>query len=310
MRQTPDPFVPEHRQAIRLAITYFLGCAERLTRVLGHDLDTSVVYAAMAWENVRAFTLPAPHETQDHAARRLQTRTPVSVLRLSQVIGMPYETTRRHVGHLTASGLCYRQGMGMVAPSLAAPQAARIAVDTMDATQALLRDLGALGFHSPRPKAASACQLERHVARLSIRCFLDGLTTIRSALEVDMLTALMFLAINRHNFLPELEGGDAPAVLPDERRRPISAYLLTRHLGLPYETTRRHIAKLSKAGLCVRNADGIIIPAAVIVRPELTQASREAWRVTREFLEDLAEIGVAISPPSGERIAEGQRLSA
>ncbi len=305
MRQTPEPFMPQHRQAIRLTIAYFLGCANRLTRVLGHDLDTSVVYAAMAWENVREFTLPALGETEFQAVTRLQSRTPVNVLRLSQLIGMPYETTRRHVGRLTASGLAVRQGMGLVAPSLAAPQASRIAADTWAATLGLLSDLGELGFRNPRPKAISTFQVERRVARLSIRYFLDGLTTIRTALDVDMLSALMFLAINRHNFQSELVGGEPIDILPDERRQPISAYLLARQLGLPYETTRRHVGKLAKAGLCVRNDSGVIIPAAVVMRPELAEASREAWRVTREFLESLAEVGVAIADPAEDEVQAG-----
>jgi len=305
MRQTPDILMPEHRQAIRLAITYFLGCADRLTRVLGHDLDTCVVYAAMAWENVREFTLPPrDDETAERAVARLQTRAPVSIRRISQVIDMPYETTRRHVGQLTASGLCLRQGAGMVAPSLAAPQAARITSETWEATAWMLRELGALGFRNPPPRSAPRSQLERRVARLSIRYFLDGLATIRTALGVDMLTALIFLAINRHNFQSELDSGELAGVLPDGRRRPVSTYLLARQLRLPYETTRRHVAKLLSSGLCVRTEDGVIVPAEVISRPGLTEAGREAWRVTRQFTEDLSQLGVAVGPTS-ERVNAG-----
>lgn len=303
LRRTTIPAAPEHREAIRLVIGYFLGCADRLTRVLGHDLDTSVVYAALAWENVRDFTLPVRGETAEQAEARLHGRTPISVYRLSQMIGMPYETTRRHVGRLSASGLCHRRGPGMIAPSLAQPQATRIAQDTWDATLALLHDLGDLGFTSPPPRVLSPFQTERRVARLSIRYFLSGLTAMTTALELDMLTALMFLAINRHNFQAELKGRELVDILPDDWRRPISTYLLAKQLGLSYETARRHMLKLLKAGLCVRVAEGLIIPGEVFTRPALVAASGQAWGVTVDFLENLADVGVTIVPPASGLVA-------
>lgn len=290
---------------VRLAIGYFLGCSERLTRVLGHDLDTSVVYGALAWENVRDYTLPVQDESASDAEARLLVRTPLSIYRLSRVLGMPYETTRRHVGRLTASGLCARQGSGIVATTLAQAPAARIGSETWEATMVFLAELGTLGLRSPPPRVVSDLQTERRVARLSIEYFLAGLSTITRALDLDMLTALMFLAINRHNFQDALADQDFVDLLPDDRRRPISTYLLARQMGLVYETARRHLDKLQKAGLCVRIETGLVIPAEVLARPALATAGAEAWGVTLAFLEQLANVGVTISAPEPHHVHAG-----
>jgi DNA-binding Lrp family transcriptional regulator len=61
-------------------------------------------------------------------------------------------------------------------------------------------------------------------------------------------------------------------VPPDNVRRPISVLAVANGLGIPYETVRRHVSRLVKAGRCVRVKGGVLAPAAGMRRPETDAA--------------------------------------
>jgi len=291
--------LPE-RATSRIAVIHMLDCANRITRIIGHDLDTAVVYLALAWENVRDTTFPAANETCDEAEALLAARRPVSVYKLSRLVKMPYETTRRHIGRLAGCGLCEKTDEGVVAPSMMQPQGRRLRNETWATTLMLIEDMSRLGLSPAVVAKTPAHQLERRISRLSVRYLLDGLATITGALKVDLLSTLLFMEINRQNFMPEIERWRAtgtpatPGLLADEARKPVSTYQLSRDLNLPYETTRRHVAKLVSLGLCERiEGEGLIIPASVLESPRMTGAAKQACGVTRQFLESAAGLGMA-----------------
>jgi hypothetical protein len=279
----------------RLAINYFLDSVERLTRAIGHDLDTSIVYAALSWESMGEFTMPTAGETLAEAEAQIGRRTPISVYRLARSLHMPYETTRRHIQRLTLSGLAERRGSGVVAPPLDTPHRNRLLNETLAATQAFIEGLASYGVRARVPVQSDVLLQAPRAGRLSVRFLL---ATLRSSLEplgLDALSAVLYLEINRYNFTPALEehpGDLSLQVLPDSERRPVSSYLLARQLKLPYETARRNAVKLVERGLCVRVEDGLIIPAAVVQRPEQDLARLRAAQATQDFLDDLARVGV------------------
>jgi hypothetical protein len=87
-----------------------------------------------------------------------------------------------------------------------------------------------------------------------------------------MVTAAVSLAITQANVahLIGKEGeayADLDNVPPDSVRRPVSVLALSASLGLPYETTRRHVEILIRAGQCVRVKGGVITPADVVNQP-------------------------------------------
>lgn len=74
---------------------------------------------------------------------------------------------------------------------------------------------------------------------------------------------------------------------PDEMRQPVSVYALAKGLGLPYETTRRYVAKLLDEGLCVKSdKGGIIVPGSVLASPRMTSLA------TRHYAQILKFVGM------------------
>lgn len=288
------------RPGVRLCSAYALDCIDRTSRAIEQNLDLSVVFLATAWENVRESTMPTHADTEESAERRLGARAPISVYALARRLGLPYETTRRHVGALTRAGLCHKTPQGLVAPPLDAGRSARIVEETWTATEALLDDLARLGLQLPRSNRRQAQQLKRRVARLSIEYFLAGLEKIEGALGADTVNAVLFLTINRLNLAPLFEDPELAlrqsatgGVAPDDLRRPVTTYALARTVGLPYETTRRHVARLVDGGWCERAAgNALIVPGRVLKIPAMEGASLGAWEATQRFVRALAELGM------------------
>ena len=153
---------------------------------------------------------------------------------------------------------------------------------------------------------AAGADVRRQVVRL---CGVHTLATLRlatDAVDQDLITTLMFLAVSRANTLlvteqSQLSGefSGIDQIPPDDLRRPISVYAVARELGLPYETARRHAQKLVAAGLTERLEDGLVIPTAVYAREGMRAAVEDNWAETRRFIQALADFGVrgATAPP-------------
>jgi hypothetical protein len=118
------------RAAVRLSDEYFLRTLRLIADLTGGELITAIVYRAVEAGNIgyldgRALYSDVETAPPDHLRR------PVSILSVSGALGMPYETTRRHVRKLIASGQCRIERGGVIAPaeklSGAAEQAAMLA---------------------------------------------------------------------------------------------------------------------------------------------------------------------------------------
>ena len=79
---------------------------------------------------------------------------------------------------------------------------------------------------------------------------------------------------------------------PDEVRRPISIARLAESLGLPFETTRRHVQRLIDMGVCIRVEGGVIVPRAVLDQPEAAQAALANVSYVRKFVRDVQAAGL------------------
>lgn len=142
--------------------------------------------------------------------------------------------------------------------------------------------------------------VRRHVVRLAGDFFLNGAHIITTAIDTDLVTGMIFLAIVRANVRHLLEDPGLsrayfqPGSLPPETfRRPVSVYAIARELHLPYETARRHIRKLLNTGLLERGGDGgVVFPAAVNDRPEVRQAVITNFHATVRYAQTLADVGL------------------
>jgi hypothetical protein len=122
---------------------------------------------------------------------------------------------------------------------------------------------------------------------------------MRAILQTDIVGVLLFVTIIDANVrhlreTPELDErySGLHDVPPDEVRRPLSVYALSKELGLPYETTRRQVNKLIAQGLCERAANGgLIVPYAQFEREDLKAHTDWSWGELNELVRDLKASG-------------------
>lgn len=124
------------------------------------------------------------------------------------------------------------------------------------------------------PVVAADAALARVAARVSTLYFLRFAKLISDQSGGDLLEGLIMHGIMAGNIGYFDEDPDNAGqytslddVPPDSVRRPISVLAVAGSLGIPYETVRRHVSRLVKAGRCVRVKGGVLAPAAVIKRP-------------------------------------------
>lgn len=312
----PDatPFPSDvRRHVIRLAGDFFLNSAQVITTAIDADLVTGMIFLAIVRANVRhvvddpnlavAYFEPGdlPPET---------FRKPVSVYAISRELHLPYETARRHIRKLETKGLCERSGDGGVIfpPEVNDRPEVRQAVATnFHATvryAQTLADVGLVATCGPAPDAAAkAPYMPREVVRLSSDYFLNTVALLTANLNLDLVEGLMFLAIVRANTLhvtldPALAAtfSGVDEIPPDALRRSVSVYALARDLRLPYETARRHGAKLLELGFCERATDrGLVVPTHVHAREDLKAGVEDYGHITQAFVNSLANAGLVLT---------------
>jgi hypothetical protein len=118
---------------------------------------------------------------------------------------------------------------------------------------------------SPGPYAEA-----RIASRVSGNYLLRSLNLLNELGQGELLTSIVSLAIVQAN-VAHVNGASAPGVEsghekppPDVVRRPASVLSIAQTLGLPYETTRRHVMKLIQSGNCRRVGRGVIVPAEAL----------------------------------------------
>ncbi len=161
---------------------------------------------------------------------------------------------------------------------------------------------------------AASADVRRQVVRL---CGVHTLATMRiatDAVDQDLTTTLMFLAVSRDNTRDVTQAAQASGayagmddIPPDNLRRAVSVYALARELGLPYETARRHANKLTAAGLAARAEEGLIIPAEVYAREAMRSAVETNWEETLRFIRGLAAFGVRGETPAARTLPDVRR---
>jgi hypothetical protein len=165
------------------------------------------------------------------------------------------------------------------------------------------RTRGAADLPTDPPPQTAADQIgedtARLVARLSSEYVLRALKVLTEFHGADMVTAVLTQAIIAAN-TSHLDGRAGEGALyaglehtpPDAVRRPISVLALAQSMGLPFETTRRHVNKLVKAGRCVRVRGGVIVPASVLEHPRTREATMTNVANVRRFVRALKAAGV------------------
>lgn len=117
----------------------------------------------------------------------------------------------------------------------------------------------------------------------------------------ETMTGLISLAIVQANVghLDSREGSglyrDSHDLPPDHTRRPVSVLSISSSLGLPYETTRRHVEKMIRSGHVERVRGGIVVPARALDTPRHRELLAEHLVSVRRLARSLASAGVDLS---------------
>jgi DNA-binding transcriptional ArsR family regulator len=130
---------------------------------------------------------------------------------------------------------------------------------------------------------------------------LDSAGLLTELLDEDVVPTVLVLGILSANV-----SADARAAIaaPDGAlhyeaidRQAVSIYRLARNLSLPYETARRHVARLIKKGVCARMGDGLTIAPGVLPAPRAIVCVEEVWRLASQMREDLLALGLEAPAP-------------
>lgn len=108
----------------------------------------------------------------------------------------------------------------------------------------------------------------------------------------DPTTALVFIAAAQASTQHVNPRGDVrlnDTFIRDELRRPVTLSALARSLGLPVETTRRHVMRLTEKGLVGRTRGGGVIVTSRELDTPAVRAAVELNNVNvAKFLADLS----------------------
>lgn len=143
----------------------------------------------------------------------------------------------------------------------------------------------------------------RLVGRLSVAFLLDLVQVGR--LDREFLDGVLLLTIVQANIAPlardadlQRAYGDYDAPPPDELRRRVSVSAIAHSLRLPYETARRHIARLAAAGECEVTPQGVFVPAATLHSPRHRETVIGTCELLRDFYFRLRALGALADLPA------------
>lgn len=224
-------------------------------------------------------------------------RRPASVNAIANSLGIPFETARRRLKRLQAEGVCtIVPGAGVVIPEAFLTSPAYLQ-SVMAAHQRLLGFYGRMldgDLLDPLPPTSYDIDEGvplRGAARLIADYLLravDGLMRESGdAVTAITLLAILVAALEEIPWPPEAE-----RVLSAVPFRSTSIAQVSRRLGLPNETVRRHTTRLVKVGLCRKTSEGISVAQDILTRPRVQAIADDHAHAVQRLFAGLAERGV------------------
>jgi hypothetical protein len=133
------------------------------------------------------------------------------------------------------------------------------------------------------------------IAPLSIDFILDIRSISRR--DRDLIDSLLFATIISSNVAPltqdaglQLTYASSPA--PAEARRPVSVNAVAQSMRIPFETARRRIHRMEKAGILEVSARGVLVPQSILLRPDFIEGIGLRHERVGRFYRDLGAAGV------------------
>lgn len=148
--------------------------------------------------------------------------------------------------------------------------------------------------------AGRARVTKRFVVRTVNDGFLRLVSLLSRTFDGDVLSGVIFLTLahanTQHLTGPARDFHASVGVVPDDQRRPASIHSISSFLGVPYETTRRHVNRLIERGLCERRGGkGVVVPAAVVEGRLGLQITAEGYQSFIATLTTLRRAGLDLN---------------
>ncbi|MDP2212984.1 Lrp/AsnC family transcriptional regulator [Phenylobacterium sp.] len=231
---------------------------------------------------------PLDRPPPDMARRR------VSISRVADSLDLRFETVRRRVNRLKAKGVIVADSAGVIVPeSYFRTPANAATVTAIDALAALTyRRLADLDYFAGRPLPSPPCHPSEHPYRAVARYFMNYALRVGGEMRLLCGDYMNLLLVLNLSYLNTVDLGDARApstdtdgapLIPDSEKTPISIAALARESGVPFETTRRRLAKLAENDICRVVGGGYIVPADTIIRFAVTLAPVNEMNLTRLY---------------------------
>lgn len=295
----------------RVAARLANGFALDLVRLggFGRDVIDGLLLVAIAQANVAQITrsaeLQRAYATLDQPPPD-DMRRPVSVSAIANSLRLPFETVRRRIAGLIEHDIIRPAHRGVIVPT--APLDSPFYRMGAEANYSLVRNLyfrlRGIGLLKDLARPSGPVfTADRPPVRLVIRLSSDYLLRLAEPVTQymgDLVTGLILMDVIHANteHLPDHEGGEASgswepeSFVDDAARRPVRAATLSERLGIPQETVRRHLQRLSEADRCERRGDGYIIPARVLARPPFVAFMLDNQSHLHRLYAALADFGV------------------
>lgn len=291
------------RLVSRLTNEYLLWFLGEIRQGFDGDIVKAIIFLAVTQANVRHIDEAAGPQagwTELDNPPPDNLRRPVSAGAVAVTLGLPKETVRRKVRELVSARFCALAPGGVIVPRRVFLRSGNQAGLKRNAAhlQALFSALAAheVGLVRGYSLGTGEARL-RQLGRISSDFTLLGTATLRGLFGGELLAGLIFLAINVANVrhlaeIPDGRYATAEDPPPDAERRPISALGLSRELGVPAETVRRHVRQLEATGYCGSVKGGLVIPTHVLMQPKFKAAVADSARHLAWLLEELVRVGV------------------
>lgn len=130
----------------------------------------------------------------------------------------------------------------------------------------------------------------------------------------DILSGLVFLsavqASTQHLRNHPGEDDCHGAFFPDAVRRPTSLSAIARSLGIPVETTRRHVIKLQRAGFAQRSKNGgVLVTTEILDRKDVRAAMRANSGFVQRLNESVTRSDALIQARDGDQVQPRDRAA-
>jgi hypothetical protein len=224
-----------------------------------------------------------------------ELRRPVSVHALAESLRLPFETVRRRVGALARQGLCVATPRGVYVPHAAVTSPAYKAIqlgryERLIAFHDTACRLGTVTGPEP-PQAPLAGPAPVRAADRAIAEYVLRASDLLMGLTGGAIPGIIYLELARANLEPL---DDDQLARPDVSKRltPIRALPLAQRLGLPRETTRRHLFALENRGFCRRGRWGLTAAAPEAAWPQITALFSDNLTNVQRLFSRLDQLGV------------------